>query len=295
MAINKPTYTSKTTGGNIYASHVNDLQDAITNITTEIGGRTSTATAAGTTTLTSSSDYLQYFTGTTTQTVVLPVVSTLTLGRSFEIHNLSTGAITVQSSGGNAFSPTVATNKSAKFICILTSGTSTASWEYVSSGGASTLDDLEDVAATTPANAQIIQYNTSSSQWEKADNISGFTMIFGDGVNAVSTGYQRVAVSIPFNCTAVAWYTYLVGDTSVAAATCQFQLIRTTLANYPDTSLTYILGTSGTSVGLTNVIDTSESTTFNSTTLTQNDILRINVTGTPTAKQVALHVRVKRS
>lgn len=36
-----------------------------------------TATAAGTTTLTVSSNQLQFFTGTTTQTVALPVASTM--------------------------------------------------------------------------------------------------------------------------------------------------------------------------------------------------------------------------
>lgn len=67
-----------------------------------IPGRTSTATAAGTTTLTVASTQVQEFTGTTTQTVVLPVVSTLTIGTSYIINNLSTGVVTVQSSGANA-------------------------------------------------------------------------------------------------------------------------------------------------------------------------------------------------
>lgn len=43
-----------------------------------INGFTTTATAAGTTTLTVSSTYNQVFTGGSTQTVVLPVASTLT-------------------------------------------------------------------------------------------------------------------------------------------------------------------------------------------------------------------------
>ncbi len=62
---------------------------------------TTTATAAGTTTLVATDNHLQYFTGVTTQTVVLPVVSTLYTGFCYEIDNLSTGAVTVQSSGAN--------------------------------------------------------------------------------------------------------------------------------------------------------------------------------------------------
>jgi len=67
-----------------------------------VEGLTSTATAAGTTTLTASSRPIQQFTGTTTQTVVLPDATTLSIGRRFDINNRSTGAITVNANGGGA-------------------------------------------------------------------------------------------------------------------------------------------------------------------------------------------------
>ena len=51
-------------------------------------GFTTTATAAATTTLTAASTLLQYFTGTTTQTIALPVTSTLTLGWHYIIVSL---------------------------------------------------------------------------------------------------------------------------------------------------------------------------------------------------------------
>lgn len=90
-------------------------------------GYTTTATAAGTTTLTAASTYQQYFTGATTQTVTLPVTATLNLGFSFRIVNNSTGVVTVNSSGGNAV---VAMQPGTQAIvtCILTSGTTAASW-----------------------------------------------------------------------------------------------------------------------------------------------------------------------
>jgi len=91
-------------------------------------GYTTTATAAGTTTLTVSSTQLQFFTGTTTQTVVLPVASTLTSGQRFEINNNSTGSVTVNSSGANLVS-TVSANTTVVCTCILTSGTTAASWD----------------------------------------------------------------------------------------------------------------------------------------------------------------------
>ena len=91
-------------------------------------GYTTTATAAGTTTLTVGSTYLQFFTGATTQTVQMPVTSTLTLGHQFLIVNNSTGAVTVNSSGGNAIAVLQA-NSSMAIVCILVTGTDAASWK----------------------------------------------------------------------------------------------------------------------------------------------------------------------
>ena len=92
-----------------------------------------TVTAAATSTLTSSSAYLQYFTGTTTQTVTLPVVSTLTLGQGFYINNNSTGIVTVQSSGLNSVIA-IPGNMSVVLTCVSTSGTTAASWDADYSG-----------------------------------------------------------------------------------------------------------------------------------------------------------------
>lgn len=90
---------------------------------------TTTATAAGTTTLTVGSTALQYFTGSTTQTVVMPVTSTLVLGQQFIISNRSSGVVTVQSSGANTIKAMEA-NSQLILTCILTSGTTAASWDY---------------------------------------------------------------------------------------------------------------------------------------------------------------------
>jgi len=91
-------------------------------------GFTTTATAGTTTTLTSSSSYYQIFTGSTTQTIVLPVTSTLALGWTFHICNNSTGNLSVQSSGANALI-TILPGTTAMCTVILTSGTTAASWE----------------------------------------------------------------------------------------------------------------------------------------------------------------------
>lgn len=105
------------------------LRDANANLLANnfLDGYATTATAAGTTTLTVSSTRQQFFTGATTQTVTLPVTSTLALGHSFLIVNNSTGSITINSSGGNPV-VVVAGSTSAVITCILTSGTTAASW-----------------------------------------------------------------------------------------------------------------------------------------------------------------------
>jgi hypothetical protein len=91
-------------------------------------GFTSTATAAGTTTLDNTSSYYQLFTGTQAQTIVLPVTSTLQTGWTFHICNNSTGTLTVNSSGGNLVL-TVIPGTTVMYTCIGTTLTTAADWE----------------------------------------------------------------------------------------------------------------------------------------------------------------------
>jgi len=90
---------------------------------------TTTATAAGTTTLTGLSTEIQFFTGATTQTVQMPVVSTLSLGRQWIIYNKSSGVLTINSSGSNAIT-TIPAGNFAYITCILITGTTAVSWAY---------------------------------------------------------------------------------------------------------------------------------------------------------------------
>lgn len=102
------------------------------------GGYATTATAAGTTTLTATSSQYQYFTGSNPHNCVLPVTSTLLLGQSFQAVNNSSGVVTVKSSGGNTVQA-MAAGTVATFTCISLSGTGAASWNvaYVYAGGTS--------------------------------------------------------------------------------------------------------------------------------------------------------------
>jgi hypothetical protein len=100
-------------------------------------GYTTTATATATTTLTNTSTQNQFFTGSLTQTVILPVASTLSVGDSYYIQNNSSSVVTVQSSGANNILG-IPTGIRVKFTCILASGTTAASWDPTISGYNST-------------------------------------------------------------------------------------------------------------------------------------------------------------
>lgn len=134
---------------------------AIANLT----GYTTTATAAGTTTLTAASTQKQFFTGTTTQTIVLPVTSTLVLGMGYLIENNSTGILTVQSSGANEIT-TISPGLTVLFTCILTSGTTAASWDSSQVG-------IGSGVALPVANGGTGQTSLSSVTVGTATNIAG--------------------------------------------------------------------------------------------------------------------------
>ena len=95
-----------------------------------------TVTAAGTTTLNVNSYYIQLFTGSTTQTVVLPDVSTLTAGWSVIINNQSTGIVTVKTSGGNVIQA-MGNNSVLTLIYINAAsgiGPNSWTWNYTATG-----------------------------------------------------------------------------------------------------------------------------------------------------------------
>jgi trimeric autotransporter adhesin len=88
----------------------------------------STAVSGSTVTLTVSSAQNQVFTGTGTQTVALPVVTTLRNGFFFRISNAATGTITVNTSGGNTLTTIASGAWAITMVQDTTAGTGTASW-----------------------------------------------------------------------------------------------------------------------------------------------------------------------
>ncbi len=89
---------------------------------------TSTVSSGSTLILTVASTYYQNITGSTPQTVQMPVVSTLTkTGFAFNILNNSSAIVSVFSSGSNLIG-TIAPGNSGYLVCVSLTGTTAASW-----------------------------------------------------------------------------------------------------------------------------------------------------------------------
>ena len=118
-----------------------------------INRRETQVTSGTTTTLTLVNARTQEFTGTLNQTLVLPVVSTLTINTVYEIVNLSSGIITINSSGGNTIK-TLAAGYTIEIKCIAITGTTETSWRYGirnNGGGKSLVSQLESEIPTGTA------------------------------------------------------------------------------------------------------------------------------------------------
>jgi len=172
----------------------------------------STATSAGTLTLTVSSSYKQYFTGTTTHTVTLPVASTLTVGQTFEIHNNSTGSITVNSSGSNLVG-TVQANVTAECTCILASGTTAASWDFDVTGFTSSVPTTRGGTGLTSigTSLQVLRVNSGATALEFASASGGTSW-----QSVQTTGFTATAgYGYPCNTTSAAFTVTLPASPSV--------------------------------------------------------------------------------
>jgi microcystin-dependent protein len=147
-----------------------------------------TATAAGTTTLINTSKQLQVFTGTTTQTVVLPNATTYsTPGAKFEIYNESTGALTIQFNGGGSFTDaagisygTLAPNTSLT-VHLQTNGTAAGTWAVSTSG-------ISALVSGNPSGAVVMYGGTSAP--------TGY--LFCDGTSYSTSTYPALFAAIGY-------------------------------------------------------------------------------------------------
>jgi hypothetical protein len=236
-------------------------------INNTILGYSTTVTAAGDTTLIVSSNYQQFFTGTTTQSVIMPVTSTLTVGQSWLIVNNSTGIVTVKSSGlNNIIAIQGGTN--SLVTCIATGGTTASDWNAEGLSGVAGVDSItgtaNQVIASNPTGAVVLSLpqsigTTSDVEYGSvafSDNTKG---ILGTTTNdAADAGYVGEVIfsqvldgspvslvnSVPKNITSISltagdWDVYgNVLITPTVGNSLQYVGISTTTNTLPDGSLT---------------------------------------------------------
>jgi hypothetical protein len=158
-----------------------------------IEGMSTIATAGSTTTLTIASPKFQQFTGSSTQTLVLPNATTLTNGHQFIVTNRSSGVVTVNMNGGGLLQ-TMAASSFAIFT-LISNGTAAGTWDtiYSSGGGSGTVTTVSVVSANgfagTVANAGTTPAITIST------TITGLLKGNGTAISAATASTDYMAPS----------------------------------------------------------------------------------------------------
>ncbi len=134
-------------GSGTFAATVDDVKNYTKK---KINESASTATAAGTTTLTNTSAPVQIFTGTTTQICVLPNGTTLKKDDRFTVQNESTDAITTNFNGGSLAITVPAKSKAT--LQIIDISTSAGTWILLSEPASATRAGIMEIATSSEIN-----------------------------------------------------------------------------------------------------------------------------------------------
>jgi hypothetical protein len=189
------------------------------------------STAAGTTTLTVSSPQLTQFTGTTTQTCVLPNATTLANGQQFTITNRSTGLVTVQTNGGATLQTMSASSQLT--ATVISNGTSAGVWDaaysFTTAGGTGTVTSVS--VATANGFAGTVATNTTTPAITLTTSVTGLLKGNGTAISAATAGTDYLAPS-----------NYIVRETpsgTVNGSTTTFTLANTPISG---TEMVYLNG-----------------------------------------------------
>lgn len=250
--------------------------NANTSINNLVEGFTTTATAAGTTTMDITFKYTQVWTGSSAQTIKLPTTSVLQ-GQQYLFINQSTGALTIQSSAANTII-IVAANTSALLTAVVATPTTAANWSALYYGDiitsaksltvtqSLTLSGTDGTTMTFPGSSKTLAANDGS-------NFTIASQAIGDLLTASSTtAYTRIA--------AVATGSVLVsqGTGTAPVWSANPQLTTIELGNASDTTIARVSGGVISVEGVT--IDTiSAANTLTNKTLT-TPVINGTITGT---------------
>jgi hypothetical protein len=189
-------------------------------------GVATTVTAAGTTTLVVGSAMLQQFTGTTTQTVVLPDATTLVTGHTYAISNQSTGVVTVNMNGGSLLR-TVPANTSAT-VTLLTNGTAAGTWDPGTTAAAAGGTVSTVSVATANGFAGTVTNPTTTPAITLTTSVTGVLKGNGTAISAATVGTDYLAPSslvtreTPSGTVNGSTTTFTLANTPISGTECVF-------------------------------------------------------------------------
>lgn len=167
--------------------------NANTRVNNVIENFQSIATAAGTTTLVVGSPKVTQFTGSTTQTVVLPDATTLVVGQQYTITNRSSGNVTVNANGGTL----VQTMVSGSFLTLTVTaiGTAAGTWDaaYTAAGGSGSVTTVSVVSANGFAGS--VSNASTTPAITLTTSVTGLLKGNGTAMSAATVGTDYMAPS----------------------------------------------------------------------------------------------------
>ena len=231
---NSTDSTTTATGALLVSGGIGCTKNIVANSYTSAS--TSTATSAGTLVLTVSSTDIQVFTGSTTHTVTLPVVSTLPLGRKFTIRNESTGKVTINSSAGT-FTYALLQNQTVDLIYV-TSGTTPASWRRI--GTSFGVMDEDYNVIVVPNNTNCYPFETGEAT-SPTKTTCGVVTENGGIFTVHETGWYMTLMQFNFFANATGYrFAGYIFSTTVYPANTQPSWLEYGLTQYPERTTPYI-------------------------------------------------------
>ncbi len=183
---------------------------------TALDGYQTVVTSASAINLTASSPRTLFITGTIAQTINLPDVTTLALGWTYTVFNLSNSSATVQSSGGNAIGSTAPGSSITTYTCVAITGTTAASWQQTFRG-ASTRSGVGNIvyhngATITPTSCLL----TGSGGFGYGTGSGGAVTQGTSRTTGVTLNKTNGAITLFSAAGSTSWQTFTVTNSTVA-------------------------------------------------------------------------------
>jgi hypothetical protein len=185
------------------------------------------ATAAGTTTLTVGSGQVQEFTGTSTQTCVLPTTG-VAAGQQFTFLNSSTGLVTIQSSS-LATVHVLAPATAATFTALVATPTTPAHWDdqlfstSYAAGKKLTVNNSLTLAGTDATTMTFPTTSATIARTDAAQTFTGVQTMTNPTINAYTEGVTAIGTVTTASTLSIAAGTILTA-TLTASTACTFTM-----------------------------------------------------------------------